>query len=79
MQSRRASRRTAHQQKQDAITVAGVPNVTRAQVEASSEDRRCAPGALSRPQEDDVPFRLRRVPMELNRNLGDELHSITGV
>jgi hypothetical protein len=34
---------------------------------------------LSRPQEDDVPFRLRRVPMELNRNLGDELHSITGV
>jgi hypothetical protein len=36
-------------------------------------------GALSRPQEDDVPFRLRTGPMELNRNLGDELHSITGV
>ena len=38
-----------------------------------------APGALSRPQEDDLPFRLRRVLRELNRNLGDELQSITGV
>jgi hypothetical protein len=38
-----------------------------------------APGALSRSQKDDLPFRLRGMLRELNRNLGDELQSITGV
>jgi hypothetical protein len=38
-----------------------------------------APGALSRPPERYLPFRLRRMLRELNQNLGDELQSITGV
>jgi hypothetical protein len=38
-----------------------------------------APGALSRCQKDDLPFRLRGMLRELNRSLGDELQSITGV
>jgi hypothetical protein len=38
-----------------------------------------APGALSRSQKDDLPFRLREMLRGLNRSLGDELQSITGV
>jgi hypothetical protein len=37
-----------------------------------------ARSALSPSQKDDLPFRLRQVLRELNRNLGDELQSITG-
>ena len=52
MQSRRALRRTAHQQKQDAITVAGVSvagvsNVTRAQADNPAIRRTVCPSACS--------------------------------
>jgi hypothetical protein len=38
-----------------------------------------APGVLSRSHNDDLPSRLRGMLRELNRNLGDELQSITGL